>query len=86
MLTIYVEEKKYFMYKTIIKHAWNIIKDNENSFIGFIIPEPKLDGKIKIDNLRHLLTKDINEKLWTVVMQRGRNKRGELYVKFRVYK
>ena len=45
-----------------------------------------MDDKIKIVNLRHLLMKDIDEKLWIAVIQGGRNKSGELYVKFRVYK
>ena len=45
-----------------------------------------MDDEIKIDNLRHLLMKDRDKKLWIVVIQRGRNKWGELYVKFRVYK
>ena len=30
--------------------------------------------------------KDIDKKLWIVIIQRGRNKWGKLYVKFRVYK
>ena len=45
-----------------------------------------VDDETKIDNLRHLSMKDTNEKLWIAVIQSRRNKWGELYVKFRVYK
>ena len=45
-----------------------------------------MDGEIKINNLSRLLMKDKDEKLWIAVLKRKRNKRGELFVKFRVYK
>ena len=64
-----------------MKHVQKVIKDNENNYTVFIIPEPKLDGEINMDNL---LKKDIDE-LWIAAIQKGRKKLGTLYVKFRVY-
>ena len=40
-----------------------------------------MDDEIKTDNLKHLSMKDIDKKLWIAVIQRGRNKWGELYVR-----
>ena len=78
-------KKNYYIF-WILKHVRKILKENQNSCVGFLILEPLVDDEIKIDILRHLLMKDIDKKLWIVVIQRGRNKWGELYVKFRVYK
>ena len=84
-LTLY-GKKNYYILRTILTHVRKILKENQNSYVGFLTLEPLVDDEIKTANLRHLSMEDIYKKLWTVIIQRGRNKWGELYVKFRVYK
>ena len=84
-LTLY-GKKNYYILWTILTHVRKILKENQNSYVGFLTLEPLVDDEIKTANLRHLSMEDIYKKLWTVIIQRGRNKWGELYVKFRVYK
>ena len=84
-LTLY-GKKNYYILRTILTHVRKILKENQNSYVGFLTLEPLVDDEIKTANLRHLSMEDIYKKLWTVIIQRGRNKWGELYIKFRVYK
>ena len=84
-LTLY-GKKNYYILRTILTHVRKMLKENQNSYVGFLTLEPLVDDEIKTANLRHLSMEDIYKKLWTVIIQRGRNKWGELYVKFRVYK
>ena len=84
-LTLYGKKNCYIL-RTILTHVRKILKENQNSYVGFLTLEPLVDDEIKTANLRHLSMEDIYKKLWTVIIQRGRNKWGELYVKFRVYK
>ena len=60
------------------------MEENRTSYVGLVILEPLMKDEIKINNMRHLLIKEIDEKFWILVLRRGGNKRGELFVKFKV--
>ena len=79
-------KKHYYIFRTMLNYVGKKLKENQNSYVGLLILVPLVDDEIKIDILRHLSMKDIGEKLWVSVIQRERNKWGELYVKFRIYK
>ena len=52
------------------------MEENRTSYVGLVILEPLMNDEIKINNMRHLLIKEIDEKFWILVLRRGGNKRG----------
>ena len=82
-LTIY-GKTNYYIFWTILKHVGKIMEENRTSYVGLVILEPLMNDEITTNNMRHLLIKEIDEKFWILVLRRGGNKRGELFVKFKV--
>ena len=76
-------KKQYHIYMVIVEYAGRIY--NIKSFVGEIILELLIDGEIKIDYNQDLLTKELNENVLIQVLKRGRNKKVELFLKFRAY-
>ena len=43
-------KKNYYIF-WILKHVGKILKENQNSYVGFLILEPLVDDEIEIDIL-----------------------------------